>query len=96
MSLDMNYAQMLYLFIWYTTEYLCYIAIIAFVLYKFNLIKPFKMKNDVPATFGHTWDQTNIILAGAADLAKKVRTVIDVASQPQAPQTDPKLEGKKE
>lgn len=88
-----SWQEVLFLLIWYCTEYLCYISIIAYVGYTFGLIKPYKMKKDVPATFGDTWSQTSSFLTTAVDIAQKVNTVMD-GSKPKEGGSKPKTEKK--
>lgn len=80
-----SYHHLLFLFIWYTVEFSCYLSIIAYVLYTFKFIGPFKMKENVPEAAAETWANTGQLLASAADIAKKFNRAFDANAQPPAP-----------
>lgn len=86
----MSYHEVMFNFVWYTVEFACYISIIAYVLYTFKIIGPFKMKENVPETMNETWANTGQILASAADIAKKFNKALatgETTASPPASQT---------
>ncbi len=66
--------------IWYSVEFTTYLCIIAYTLFTFNIIGPFRLKKDVPATFDKTWSDTNKVISVAANFADKFSKVMDNVS----------------
>ena len=73
----MGFLEQLPTVIWYTAEFLCYLAIIAFTLFTFKIIGPPKFKNEVPATFDQTWKDTNQIINVGASFLTKVQNAMN-------------------
>lgn len=80
-------------YVWYPVEFAAYIAIIAYVLYTFGIINVAKPKNDVPATFGDTLQQTKSIIGTAAEFAQQLKGLTATTPPVQAP-APPPVKGK--
>lgn len=69
-----------FLVVWYSVEFTANIAVIFYVLHTFGWWKVAPPKQDVPATFDKTLQDTKNIFSVVGDLAGKVKGALHEAS----------------
>lgn len=75
----------MFLFIWYSVEFAANIAVILYVAHTFGYWKPPTPKQDVPATFDKTLQDTKNIFGVVGDLAGTLKGAMQAASTPPVP-----------